>query len=254
MLTIPKLIHQTWKVEKVPRRLYAPRWIRSWKEHHPDWEYRLWTDEDNRNLVKEFYPWFLPIFDNYPEAINRADAIRYFILHKYGGLYIDLDFQCLRSIEPLLNDARLVFGKMLSNADDINAIPNAFMASEKDHPFCPLVFEELKARGQLKGLPADVAGSRMLHPLIMSLYKSSCEQSGLKILEPESVFPINWFRENIHRGFYVPRTTAALRRKYPDAYAVTFWTHRWGPKLPCRPRLKNFIKTLASALRQREIW
>ena len=37
------------------------------------------------------YPWFLETFDNYQFPIQRADAIRYFVLAHYGGIYIDLD-------------------------------------------------------------------------------------------------------------------------------------------------------------------
>jgi mannosyltransferase OCH1-like enzyme len=37
------------------------------------------------------YPWFLETFDGYVYPIQRADAIRYFVLHHFGGIYIDLD-------------------------------------------------------------------------------------------------------------------------------------------------------------------
>lgn len=37
------------------------------------------------------YPWFLDTFDGYPFPIQRADAIRYFVLAHYGGVYLDLD-------------------------------------------------------------------------------------------------------------------------------------------------------------------
>lgn len=48
------------------------------------------------------YPWFLETFDGYPYPIQRADAIRYFVLHHFGGIYIDLDDGCNRSLDPLL--------------------------------------------------------------------------------------------------------------------------------------------------------
>ena len=37
------------------------------------------------------YPWFLEDWDQYEFPIQRADAIRYFVLSHYGGIYIDLD-------------------------------------------------------------------------------------------------------------------------------------------------------------------
>lgn len=42
-------------------------------------------------LLKHRYPWFLEDWDGYEFPIQRADAIRYFILAHYGGIYIDLD-------------------------------------------------------------------------------------------------------------------------------------------------------------------
>ena len=43
------------------------------------------------SLTAYRYPWFLETWDNYPFNIERADAIRYFVLAHYGGVYIDLD-------------------------------------------------------------------------------------------------------------------------------------------------------------------
>jgi mannosyltransferase OCH1-like enzyme len=43
---------------------------------HPTWEYKLWTDVDNRELVRRHYPWFLEMYDGFPQNIMRADAVR----------------------------------------------------------------------------------------------------------------------------------------------------------------------------------
>jgi inositol phosphorylceramide mannosyltransferase catalytic subunit len=48
------------------------------------------------------YPWFLETYDGYVYPIQRADAIRYFVLAHFGGVYIDMDDGCNRSLEPLL--------------------------------------------------------------------------------------------------------------------------------------------------------
>lgn len=50
-------------------------------------------------LTAARYPWFLETFDGYRYPIQRADAIRYFVLHHFGGIYIDLDdvrIPCIR--------------------------------------------------------------------------------------------------------------------------------------------------------------
>jgi inositol phosphorylceramide mannosyltransferase catalytic subunit len=62
----------------------------------------LWTDASSREFIANNYPWFLDTFDDYTYPIQRADAIRYFVLHHYGGIYLDLDVGCLRPLDPLL--------------------------------------------------------------------------------------------------------------------------------------------------------
>lgn len=51
----------------------------------------MWTDAKSRELIATEYPWFLNTFDNYSQPIQRADAIRYFVLAHFGGIYLDLD-------------------------------------------------------------------------------------------------------------------------------------------------------------------
>ena len=62
----------------------------------------LWTDASSREFIANEYPWFLDTFDGYTYPIQRADAIRYFVLYHYGGIYVDLDIGCLRPMDDLL--------------------------------------------------------------------------------------------------------------------------------------------------------
>ena len=55
----------------------------------------MWTDEKSLAFIAAEYPWFLDTFVGYSQPIQRADAIRYFVLAHFGGIYIDLDDVCL---------------------------------------------------------------------------------------------------------------------------------------------------------------
>jgi mannosyltransferase OCH1-like enzyme len=57
-----------------------------------------WTDDKARDFISEEYPWFLDTWDTFPFNIQRADAIRYFVLHHYGGIYLDMDTLCNATI------------------------------------------------------------------------------------------------------------------------------------------------------------
>ena len=56
------------------------------------------------DLIQTHYPWFMDTFQGYDMEVKKADAARVFILHRYGGLYLDLDVQCYRNTEGMLLD------------------------------------------------------------------------------------------------------------------------------------------------------
>ena len=89
----------------------------------------LWTDASAREFIAQHYSWFLDTFDGYTYPIQRADAIRYFVLYHYGGVYIDLDMGCLRRMDPLL-----VHSVILPKTIPVG-VSNDLMFSEKHHPF-----------------------------------------------------------------------------------------------------------------------
>lgn len=144
-MPIPPIIHQTWKDRQVPTVLQPL--VRSWRSRHPNWEYRLWTDEDNRNFIRNDFPDFLPRYDAYPLQIQRVDAVRYFLLYRFGGLYIDLDFECLRPFDELIGKSDCLFGlepEAHCNIHDRKIIVgNALMGAVPGHPFIARITHEL---------------------------------------------------------------------------------------------------------------
>jgi hypothetical protein len=88
---IPRIIHQMYRTTVLPEDwAHVPR---AWKQLHADYQYMLWTDEQLRQLIADDYPWLLETYDAYPHDTQRWDASRFAILHKYGGVYADLDIQ-----------------------------------------------------------------------------------------------------------------------------------------------------------------
>lgn len=91
-LLVPFIIHQTWKDDSIPSK-----WLDIYSECrsiYSNFQHILWTDIKSRQFINDFYPWFLETWDEYPQDIQRADAIRYFVLYHYGGIYHDLDVGC----------------------------------------------------------------------------------------------------------------------------------------------------------------
>ena len=55
-----------------------------------NYEYRLWNKEMCDELIND-YPHYKELYENVRYPIMKVDIIRFIILHKYGGLYADLD-------------------------------------------------------------------------------------------------------------------------------------------------------------------
>ncbi|KAL0932542.1 putative glycosyl transferase [Colletotrichum truncatum] len=70
-------------------------------EMHPGWETHFWTDAKAEQFVAEKFPALKNMWDGYRFPIQRIDALRYFILYEYGGVVLDMDLQCRRSLGPL---------------------------------------------------------------------------------------------------------------------------------------------------------
>lgn len=229
-IRIPALIHQTWKDTDVPPEWQ--KWSDSWRIQHPGWGYRLWTDADNRAFLQEHYPWFLPVYDGYPEAIMRADAIRYFLLDHFGGLYVDLDFECLKPVTEILDGHDLVLGcepdahtrLLLARQRGFDRIVgNAFIASRPGHPFWAHVHRQMVATHKLPST-LDVTGPFFLTRAV----ESAPEPESITVLEAEILYP--------EVSPYATELFGPQEADYDRAYAVHHWSGSWAYNTSGTPR------------------
>jgi len=264
----PQIIFQTWKTKiqsDIP--YYMKKWSASWKKNNPNFKYLLWDDIDNRNFIKQYYPWFLAKYDSYDVNIKRVDAIRYFFLYHYGGIYADMDFECLKDFNPLLKmydmKADVLLGKMSKNEHAHN-IPNAIMISKPKETFWIYVFHMLLVKPSKGERVENTTGpillkdalklynddknvknkvlSKMLPMMGISSYSFNNTYTRVKILDPEYFYPIDWTNAE-HQKLYTLkqyRTSNISNEKnnmnsakfnstkeFPNSYAVTYWTHTW---------------------------
>ncbi len=145
---IPKIIHQIYWDFSGNNNPPPKDWLRFSKNirnNHKNWGYKLWNDKSCFNLINNHYPWFLNTYNGYKYPIQKADAIRPFILYHYGGIYIDMDFTCVKNIDNFFNKK----GVYILESSHYG-LTNAFMASSKNHPFWKNVMEELMKNNKKK--------------------------------------------------------------------------------------------------------
>ena len=85
--------------------MYVP-FVISWIRNHAGdgWQYKFRDDKNNRDFVAKNFPFFLKSYDGFKQGVQRADAVRYMLLYKYGGIYADLDTTCIQPFDSLLEE------------------------------------------------------------------------------------------------------------------------------------------------------
>ncbi|XP_052242444.1 uncharacterized protein LOC127852528 [Dreissena polymorpha] len=174
---IPHIIHQTYKTEAIPMDFQKN--VQSFIRFNPNWKYMFWTDETARQFIQAMYPDFLVVWDNYRNNVNKADALRYFVLYEFGGIYADLDFECLRPLDPVTRKYAAIFPlEPFEHSALRYEIPfllnNAIMMSRPRHPFLKHMIDNLSAF-QALWEQLDVAGPCFVTTNFMSYNNFTAE-------------------------------------------------------------------------------
>ncbi|HLI65707.1 MAG TPA: glycosyltransferase [Caulobacteraceae bacterium] len=167
-MPIARTVHQLWKTADVPARFTALR--ESWRRRNPEWEIRLWTDADLETLVAARFPELLAIYRGYEHPICRADLGRYLVLETFGGVYADLDCECLAPFDRLVEDAEFLIGlepethqrdPVVAKSGLAHLVCPTLIASAASHPFWRHVRESIIGAVSLEG-PLNQTGPFML--------------------------------------------------------------------------------------------
>ena len=137
---IPRIIHQIWLGPNALPKQYKI-WSNSWIEKHKNWKYLLWTDE---NL--EEFEWSSPVnrslFELAQNFGERSDILRLEILYKYGGVYVDCDFECVQSLNCMDCECDVSFFSGLSNTGLLE-VNNAIIGSKPKHKILPEIWSSI---------------------------------------------------------------------------------------------------------------
>ena len=254
----PRVIFQTWKSRAIIPTNYR-HWRQTFIDTNPDCRVVLWDDADNRAFIADRFAWALSVYDGYPQEIFRADAVRFFFLLEFGGLYADIDTECLRPVVPSAASGAVVLCRMGGNPDFEHSIPNAVMAS---HPFqvfwlfaikrmvdaatlrrsVPVGPEVLTGPVLLKQAhdafvaldrTAMMAEIAPLLPLLSERQRQRLRYARPTVLDGRCWYPLDWtnlFHKRLCNRLRTDRRILPAsigRTLFPHAAMVTYWSHSW---------------------------
>ena len=106
---VPKIVHFIWIGPKqFPRESVEN--VRTWMAKHPDWTFNFWTDRQRplpcpgmrMRMIHEVD--FLKLKSCFAKSESygeKSDLLRYEILYREGGIYVDHDVKCFKAFDPL---------------------------------------------------------------------------------------------------------------------------------------------------------
>lgn len=73
------------------------------------WNVRIYSDKDNDEILKQYYPEFIQRFNTIKKGVVKADIMRCLYMHQFGGIYSDTDYQFLRPLpDSILNNQCII--------------------------------------------------------------------------------------------------------------------------------------------------
>jgi mannosyltransferase OCH1-like enzyme len=231
---IPKIIHQIWIGGELPARYSA--FAGSWSALNPDFEYRLWNEEAITAILEGM---MAEIFHKTANYGAKSDIARYEILNKYGGIYADTDFECLKPVSEVARRTRFFAG---ITVDDSPQLMNSLLGAAPGHPFIRALLDSIS--GPVEGR-SDRAVLESTGPHFASRVFF---QVAAALGEYDIVFPTSIF---------YPFPSAARNRKFAgseeikaafanaDALAIHYWEVSWRhDESPVLRGVKEAIKRL----------
>lgn len=175
----------------------------SWLHWHPQWRMITWTENNLPPLQNQRQ------FDDADIWAQKADIARYEILYRYGGVYIDTDFECLQNIEELLEGI-----DFFAATEDGLWVSIGIIGATPRHPLLATLIADIpKSMDAHPGAPPnEVTGPKFFTRKTRDFSSAH---------EPITVFPKEWFYP------YHFSEPDREHDSFPEAYAIHHWGGSW---------------------------
>ena len=239
---IPCLIHQTWNSRQLPVNLDT--WCASWRRLNPGAEYRFYDDGDCRSFVGQEFPSLLGLYDSLAWGIERSDLFRLLVVYRYGGLYADVDMECLRSFTQffLMDGALFCVEARLTRSQQARLryaypyqIANCIFAAVPGHPLLGDWIAEIERRTGRSSSRSLAEVEERTGPRLLTRLLFQSSRRDVQILEQiywmaptlyPNLVPFNRYMFARHHflGSWKDRKVPSLRRRWRER---SLWPSPW---------------------------
>lgn len=206
---IPKTIHFCWfSDEPYPEKIQ--RCIESWHQFLPDYHVKKW---DTTNFYVNINPYVQEAFECHKWAF-ASDYVRLYALYTEGGIYLDSDIECLKSMDDLLCN------KAFTGFEAKGMVAAWIFGSEKGNP----IFKEFLDYYEGRHFLVDGEMDLTPNPVPVS---AICRQHGMTAadeiqrLDDITIYP--------KRFFCGKDVSTGIINVTPDTYTIHHFTGAWVP-------------------------
>jgi len=209
---IPRIIHQIWLGSPVPEEYL---WLqKTWLEHNPGWEYRLWTDTEAEEFMAQQSE---ELQGYYNEAINygeKSDILKWLVVYTFGGLYTDLpDYECLRPMD-MFHHCYDFYTGIQPLGTSLVQLGAALFAAKPGHPILKHCIDTLR-HDRHRVQIVDKTGP-------IHFTRSFCTVAP-QLTTPVVAFPASYFYPRAYDQSFEQRKEWLK----PESFAVHHWAGSW---------------------------
>ena len=202
-LSIPKVFHQVWLGDKpIPDKFR--RFTQMWINLHPGWEMKMWSEQNIEfPLINQH------CYDALSVPSQLCDVVKYETVSRYGGVYLDMDFEPVRCIEPLL-DGVDAFGA----TEDGTHLSVGIFGSGPNSDFWGSVVDRLGSENVLHLEPNVSTGPGVATRTLAN------DNEDVVVFDKSLFYPVS-FEERDQPDLF------SNARQDPKVYAIHHWAHSW---------------------------
>lgn len=244
---IPKIIHQIWLGPNLPPATCA-EFQETLRRLHPDWEYHLWSEAELEELKLDSWD----IVEKSQNWAEKSDIIRSDLLDRFGGVYMDVDFDMYKSLNELHEKydfyAGMEYPHKIATTNNRVWVGISIMGARPGHP----IIQNWKRRIRSCWDDVDLRYSSQVERVINHTFFNFTHAVMQEIDQPgntDMLFPATYFypigqhfaakrhhffrewREKFYEvlekyGLKAPR---AFSHPYPETIGVHYWQNTWFP-------------------------
>lgn len=207
---IPKLVHIIW-IGPHEQPVLLKKCLESVERLLPDWTCKLWTDKEvhDLNLVNQLY------YDQAETYAEKADILRYEILYRYGGVYLDSDIELVKALDELHYTYQFYAGVLPPDVqDDLN---NAVIGSIPGHPILRHCIDTIKDDRQWSSITKRTGPSHFKRSFL-AIAQDYPEQ--IIALPKTAFYPLDYTKRHLTYD-------EAKEQVHKESYAIHFWASSW---------------------------